>query len=189
MRTLLLCLCVLAHSVFPLHPADASESGWSLLEGPRTVAIMRHAIAPGGGDPAGFRLGDCSTQRNLDETGREQARRIGAAVRDAGVAIDRVLSSQWCRCLETARLLGLGEVEELPSLNSFFQDRSTAGAQTSETRRFLAALPADETAFLVTHQVNITALTDIFPASGEVLLLRIGTGGQAEVLDRILVRP
>ncbi|MBO6560914.1 MAG: histidine phosphatase family protein [Nisaea sp.] len=189
MRTLLFCLCVLVHSAFPLHQARASATGWTLLEEPRTVAIMRHAIAPGGGDPAGFRLGDCSTQRNLDETGREQAQRIGAAVREAGVEIDRVMSSQWCRCLETARLLGLGDVEELPSLNSFFQDRSTAGAQTAETRRFLAALPAGETVFLVTHQVNITALTDVFPASGEVLLLRIGTDGQTEVLDRILVRP
>ncbi|WP_226893516.1 histidine phosphatase family protein [Nisaea sediminum] len=150
---------------------------------------MRHAIAPGGGDPAGFRLRDCSTQRNLDETGREQARRIGAAVREAGVEIDRVLSSQWCRCLETAKLLGLGDVEELPSLNSFFQDRSKAGAQTSETRRVLAAMSPGETVFLVTHQVNITALTDVFPASGEVLLLRVGADGQTEVLDRVLVRP
>ncbi|WP_420403492.1 histidine phosphatase family protein [Nisaea sp.] len=189
MRTLLVCLCFLVQSTAVLDPARASGTGWDLLEEPRTVAIMRHAIAPGGGDPDGFRLGDCSTQRNLDEAGREQARRIGAAVRRAGVAVDRVLSSQWCRCMETAKLLGLGDVEQLPSLNSFFEDRSTGAAQTAETRSFLAALPAGETVFLVTHQVNITALTDVFPASGETLLLRVGAHGQTELLDRILIRP
>lgn len=186
MRTLFASFCLL---LLIYTPAGASESGWSLLEGPRTVAIMRHAIAPGGGDPAGFRLDDCSTQRNLDARGREQARRIGAAVRASGVRIDRVLSSQWCRCLETAELLGLGAVEEMPSLNSFFGDRSSGPEQTARTRAFLREMADDETLFLVTHQVNITALTDVFPSSGEVLVLRIGEDGAASVLDRILVRP
>ncbi|UUX51616.1 histidine phosphatase family protein [Nisaea acidiphila] len=169
--------------------AEANESGWSLLEGPRTVAIMRHAIAPGGGDPEGFRLGDCSTQRNLDARGREQARRIGESVRASGVRIDRVLSSQWCRCLETAELLGLGTVEELPALNSFFEDRSSGPGQTAATRAFLRGVPENETLFLVTHQVNITALTDVIPSSGEVLLLRVGADGVTSVLERILVQP
>jgi len=75
------------------------------------VAVMRHAIAPGTGDPSNFRLGDCQTQRNLSETGRQQARRLGQLLRDRQVPVTRVLSSQWCRCLETAKLLDLGQVE------------------------------------------------------------------------------
>ncbi|HIK16487.1 MAG TPA: histidine phosphatase family protein [Leptolyngbyaceae cyanobacterium M33_DOE_097] len=82
------------------------------------VAVMRHAIAPGTGDPGNFRLGDCQTQRNLSETGRQQARRLGQLLRDRQVPVTRVLSSQWCRCLETARLLDLGQVEPFPILTA-----------------------------------------------------------------------
>lgn len=189
MRLLLLLLGLLFPLLTAADSTRANEAGWQRLEAPRTVALMRHALAPGGGDPANFQLRDCATQRNLNGAGRDQARRIGAAVRDAGVSIDRVLSSQWCRCLETAELLGLGEVEELPSLNSFFGDRASGPAQTAATMSFLRDLPPDETVFLVTHQVNVTALTDVFPASGEVLLLRVAPDGSTEVIERILVRP
>ncbi len=89
-------------------PADPSEELRQAFEAPGTVAIMRHAIAPGTGDPSGFDIGDCSTQRNLDDRGRKQARKVGQAFRAAGIAVDRVLTSQWCRCRETARLLELG---------------------------------------------------------------------------------
>jgi phosphohistidine phosphatase SixA len=146
--------------------AALAESGWEALKRPGAIAIMRHAIAPGTGDPAEFRLGDCITQRNLDDRGRTQARAIGQAFRENGIVVDRVLSSQWCRCLETAELLDLGPVEEFPALNSFFADRSTRNAQTRETRSFLASLPDDARIMLVTHQVNITALTGRSVASG-----------------------
>ena len=153
----------------------------------RTVAIMRHALAPGNGDPPGFRLDDCTSQRNLDDRGRAQARAVGAAIRASGARIDRVLTSQWCRCRETAELLDLGEVEEFPALNSFYEDRSTADAQTRELRDFLASLPPDRTVMLVTHQVNITALTGRAVGSGEVFLLRLHPHGQVEVLAEITV--
>jgi len=153
---------------------------------PRTHAIMRHAIAPGTGDPASFTLGDCATQRNLDDRGRSQARAIGAALRAAGVSVTKVLSSQWCRSAETARLLDLGPVSEAPALNSFFADRSTRDAQTEATRRLLAALPDGETAVLVSHQVNITALTGVYPRSGEVVVLKVGNDGAVEVVGRFL---
>ncbi|WP_226886970.1 histidine phosphatase family protein [Nisaea nitritireducens] len=186
-RSLLFLLIVPLLATALIKPSLASDTrmGWEHLAAPRTFAIMRHAIAPGTGDPDEFRIGDCSTQRNLDERGRAQARRIGAAVRRAGVEVDRILSSQWCRCLETAELLGLGTTEELASLNSFFADRSTGAEQTEGLRAFLGALPDDERVVLVTHQVNITALTGVYPASGEVILFRIEDDGTATVLERI----
>lgn len=182
---LLLSVPLLAMGLSKSPLANDTRIEWERLEAPRTFAIMRHAIAPGTGDPDEFRIGDCSTQRNLDERGRAQARRIGDAVRAAGVEVDRIFSSQWCRCLETAELLGLGATEELASLNSFFADRSTEAEQTEGLRAFLGALPDDETVFLVTHQVNITALTGVYPASGEVILFRFEADGTATVLERI----
>jgi phosphohistidine phosphatase SixA len=189
MRPVVTAGLALALSVVLAPAPAAAEGGWEALERPGAVAIMRHAIAPGTGDPAEFRLRDCTTQRNLDARGRAQARAIGRAIRESGVVIDRVLSSQWCRCLETAELLELGPVEEFPALNSFFADRSTRDAQTEETRRFLAGLPDDVRVLLVTHQVNITALTGRGVASGEVFVIDVTADGEVEVLDEILLRP
>ena len=170
-----------------LTPAFANErgTGWERLAVPKTVAIMRHTIAPGIGDPEDFQIGDCKTQRNLNDNGRLQAQHIGEAVRVAGVTVDRILSSQWCRCLETARLLGLGPVEELASLNSFFADRSTEAGQTEALRAFLRRVTDEETVILVTHQVNITALTGLYTASGEAILLRVEPDGALTVTGRI----
>jgi phosphohistidine phosphatase SixA len=156
-------------------PARADEALWAALAEGGHVALMRHALAPGTGDPESFRLDDCSTQRNLDQTGREQARRTGKTFRERGVSVGRVLSSQWCRCLETAELLALGEVEPFPPLNSFFGDRAQAPDQTEAVRAFLADADAEGPSLvMVTHQVNITALTGIFPRSGEIVVLRLG---------------
>lgn len=157
-------------------PAAAQDDTLALLRQPGAVAIMRHARAPGTGDPPGFRLGECATQRNLDEAGREQARRIGARLRAAGVAAP-VYASEWCRTRETAELLAVGPVQPLPALNSFFGDRAPEAAQTAALRAFMDGL--DGPAVLVTHQVNITALTGVFPADGEMLVLRRGPAGYA----------
>jgi phosphohistidine phosphatase SixA len=156
-------------------PARADEALWAALADGGHVALMRHALAPGTGDPEGFRLNDCGTQRNLDQTGRDQARRTGKLFREHGVAVGQVLSSQWCRCLETAELLALGEVFPFPPLNSFFGERERGRDQTEAVRAFLASADAEGPSLvLVTHQVNITALTGIFPASGEIVVLRLG---------------
>ena len=171
----------------PASGQDASEA-WAALQQPGTVAIMRHALAPGGGDPANFALGDCSTQRNLNDAGREQARRIGQAFRDQSIAVDRVLTSQWCRCRDTAELLDLAPVEDFPALNSFFEDRSTRDQQTAAVRDFLADAPDGEKLILVTHQVNITALTDVFPSSGEVIVIEVGDDGAVDVRGSFLIR-
>lgn len=166
------------------------EAGaWAALRRPGAVAVMRHAIAPGFGDPPEFDGNDCSTQRNLDAAGRDQARAIGAAFRANGIAIDRVMTSQWCRCRDTAELLDLGPVEEFPALNSFFEDRSTRGSQTRKLRDFLAGQPDDRRLMLVTHQVNITALTGRGTSSGEVVVIDVDADGTVEVLGEILIRP
>ena len=173
---------------FVLSPVPAAADGrFARLSQPGIVAIMRHAHAPGSGDPATFALDDCTTQRNLDERGRAQAREIGAAVRTASVTVDRVLTSQWCRCRDTARLLELGPVDDLPALNSFFRNPARADRQTAALRQFLLGLPPAETVVLVTHYVNIRTLTGRGVASAEVLLLEIGRDGTISVIDEILI--
>lgn len=187
-RTLTLVFALSAFLAAAAPSAGAQDSAaLQRLAEPRTHAVMRHALAPGTGDPADFALGDCSTQRNLNAAGRDQARAIGAAMRDAGVEFDRVMTSQWCRCRETAELLDLGKPADEADLNSFYADSSTREAQTTATRRLLAALPEDETVMLVTHQVNITALTGVYPRSGEIIVLRIGEDGAIEALGRFLI--
>jgi len=160
------------------------DIAWDALKQGQAVALIRHAIAPGLGDPPGFRIGDCTTQRNLSQEGRDQARRIGEFFREKGVKETSVYSSQWCRCLETARLLNLGSVKELPALNSFFEDRSTDEAQTKQIRKFILSLSAGKPVIMVTHQVNITALTDIVPSSGEIIIFQLTQDGQGKVLGR-----
>ena len=147
---------------------------------------MRHAIAPGTGDPQNFTLGDCSTQRNLSEAGRQQAERIGEKLRDNSVAIDVVLTSQWCRARDTAERLGFRPVEDEPALNSFFAGRGDRKAQTEALKQRLGELDAaGHKAALVSHQVNITALTGVYPASGEIVVIKLGEDGGVSVEGRI----
>ena len=148
----------------------AENPAWDALKAGGHVALIRHADAPGTGDPSNFELDDCSTQRNLSGGGQAQAGRLGAAFRAHGVSVDEVLTSGWCRCIETATIaFGTGEV--WPPLHSFFRDAGTEAAQTAEVRARVAAWDGPGTLVLVTHQVNITALTDIFPAAGEIVVL------------------
>ncbi|KZN12522.1 histidine phosphatase family protein [Marinomonas sp. TW1] len=166
---------------------QAEQSIGKMLLKPGVHVLMRHALAPGTGDPSHFRVEDCSTQRLLNEAGREQARRIGQVLRDKGVRFDYVFSSQWCRCLETAQLMAMGNVQPESMLNSFFADRSTAESQTQALRQKLITLPPQEKALFVTHQVNITALTGIFPRSGEMILVAVSDENQPlEVIGRFL---
>jgi phosphohistidine phosphatase SixA len=148
------------------------------LDQPGTVVALRHALAPGTGDPPGFVLGDCTTQRNLDARGREQARAIGERLRAAGLAGAAVYSSRWCRCLETAELLALGPVTPLPALDSFFGRPSEREPRTQALRAFLAeAGPGGPPLVLVTHQVNISALAGRGTRSGEGVVLDRDPGG------------
>jgi phosphohistidine phosphatase SixA len=148
--------------------------------------LFRHALAPGTGDPANFRLDDCTTQRNLSAEGRQQAIRMGEALRQQGIVVSRVLSSQWCRCLETARLMNVGAVESFPVLNSFFQNRSTEDTQTEQLRQFILENRENPgVVILVTHQVNIAALSDIVPESGAAVVMRASELDQIELVGQV----
>lgn len=149
------------------------------------VIMLRHANAPGFGDPSGFNITDCSTQRNLDAAGREQARRIGERFRAAGVTRAAVYSSQWCRCLDTARLMELGPVRELASLNSFYERPEDRDPNIRALRVFINSLPIDgPPVFLVTHQVTISAITGSGAASGEAVILKLRNDGTPRVVGR-----
>ncbi|MDX1711490.1 MAG: histidine phosphatase family protein [Rhodovibrionaceae bacterium] len=155
-----------ARAADPVAPAQLADGGY--------VLMLRHALAPGTGDPPDFELGECSTQRNLNDEGRRQAREIGAYLREAGVDEAQVFTSQWCRCRETAELLDLGPVEELPALNSFYQRPEDREPNLEALRKFLAALPVDgPPVVLVTHQVTITAVTGNWVSSGGGYVLRL----------------
>ena len=167
-------------------PAMADDSAlWAALRSGDGIALMRHAQAPGTGDPAGFRLGDCATQRNLSAQGRRQARDIGELFRKNGVATANVYSSQWCRCLDTAKGLGLGPVEPQPLLNSFFGSPEDGRPQTQALRAWMTGLPPGRPVVLVTHQVNITGLTSIVPASGELLFVTARAADPLTVIGRV----
>lgn len=155
------------------------------LVGEGQFLLLRHALAPGTGDPANFNVDDCTTQRNLSEAGRGQARRIGARIKQAGIEKATVYSSQWCRCMDTADLLGLGEVQVLPVLNSFYQRWHLEAEQTEALKQWLVDANLTKPRVLVTHQVNITALTGVFPASGEMVVAEISKDGKVEVIRRI----
>ena len=143
---------------FSAASAAADEALWKRVAQGGVAVMVRHAqTVPGVGDPPGFRIGDCSTQRNLSEQGRAQARRLGAAFQARGIAPARVLSSQWCRCIDTATE-AFGRQTPEPALNSFFDDRGSEVAQSAATRKLIAGVKRGEVLVLVTHQVNITAL-------------------------------
>ncbi len=165
--------------------AQAAADIWAALRGGGHFALIRHALAPGNNDPPGFRLDDCSTQRNLSAEGRAQAARIGELFRANGIVQARVLSSQWCRCTETATLLGLGAVTPQPLLNSFVRDRERGLRQTQALRSWLGQQDLAQPMVLVTHQVVITALSEVFPGSGEIVVMRRLPDGGLSVAGRL----
>lgn len=167
-----------ALSFFSTQQVQALEPElWKKLREGTAVALLRHAIAPGNGDPVGFVVDDCTTQRNLSAEGRAQSQRIGDALKAESITQAAVYSSQWCRCIDTGYGLDLGTIETLPLLNSFYQDRSTESDQTDTLKKWIKRrLENTDTAtilpaILVSHQVNITSLTGVFPSSGELVLV------------------
>ncbi|MGF1648961.1 MAG: histidine phosphatase family protein [Hyphomicrobiaceae bacterium] len=183
-------LCLFVPSVALSDAFETEDRLWRLIETGEAFGMIRHAIAPGFGDPADFELGSCATQRNLDATGRLQAKLIGDRFRAAGIARASVYTSQWCRCRETAELMDLGAPIELPALNSFFEARARAAAQTAALRDWLRTeAPTATPLVLVTHQVNISALTGRSTTSGEMVVVRAPAAGDVEVLGSIRFAP
>ncbi|WP_375192952.1 histidine phosphatase family protein [Marinobacter sp.] len=165
--------------------SENNQQAWEALRDGRAVLMLRHALAPGTGDPADFELYDCSTQRNLNDTGREQARAWKPFLAEHGVTEARVFSSQWCRCMDTAREMAMGEVTEWPSLNSFFRNRGDGPTQTRQTITLVNQLEEGAPVILVSHQVNITALTGIFPSSNEGVIISLPLSEEPTILARV----
>jgi phosphohistidine phosphatase SixA len=163
---------------------QVDTAAWAALQRDGAILLLRHANAPGVGDPPGFQLGDCSSQRNLDATGRVQARRIGEGLRARGVAVRAVYSSRWCRARETADLAFPRLASEQAVFDSFFGERRDEPARTAAARTLLAQWKGPGVLAVTTHQVNITALTGVAPASGEGVVVRVD-GERVEVLGRV----
>lgn len=189
MRRLLVCLFLL----LPLPAAAQAQADeaalWAALREGGHVALIRHALAPGTGDPPEFRVDDCRTQRNLSPAGLAQARAIGERFRANGIDAAAVFSSQWCRCLDTARALALGEVTPFPGLNSFFAGQGDEAQHTRAARALIAEQAGTgKPLVLVTHQVNITALSGVYPSSGEIIVMRVD-GDALSLAGRIRTGP
>ena len=166
--------------------AVAAEDGWLALSQPGNVVLFRHATAPGIGDPANFELFDCSTQRNLNDKGRAEARQLGDRFRSRKIEVAAVVTSQWCRTRETARLAFGDVVKDEPAFNSTFRaSGEISDAQTAQARALLAEWRGPGVLVVFSHQVNITALTGVYPASAEGVVLRLAADGSLKVLGTI----
>ena len=166
----------------------SADEVWTALHAGRHVALMRHTDAPGGaGDPPGFRIDDCATQRNLSAKGRADAARIGARLRSEGIAIERILSSPWCRCMDTATLLELGPVEAAPTFGNVVVLSDQRESLTAGARAVIDKWTGSGILLVVTHGANIFALTGISPASGEIVVVRSASGGSSESVGRLIL--
>jgi phosphohistidine phosphatase SixA len=169
-------------SCFFLATSHLSHAGLKEdLETGSYVLMMRHADAPGYSDPAGYNLTDCSTQRNLGEAGKTQAKMIGQWLKTQGVESAQVFSSPWCRCKDTATLLNKGTVTVEPSLGSFFENRGNRQEQTRATQIKIAQLLKSsprKPVIMVTHQVNIQDFAGQSLSSGSMVLVKVNASGQ-----------
>jgi len=166
--------------------AAASDEAWAALAKGGHVALVRHGNAPPGyGDPPGFKIDDCATQRNMDERGRAQARAVGEAFRQHGVIVDKILSSPWCRCLETARLMALGPVENTWAVAA--SDRSPE--RLVVLKQMVAGWRGPGTLVLVTHALTVQALVGIMPDQAETVVVKPKPGNEPgiDVVGRIAV--
>ena len=167
--------------------ADDAADAWKALRAGGHVALMRHADAPGGvGDPPGFSVDDCATQRNLSEKGRVDAEKIGSRLKGEGIAFEKILSSPWCRCIDTARLLNLGTVETEATFGNVVVLKDQRQTLTTGARALIARWTAGGNLLVVTHGANIQALIGVWLASGEIVVVK-GGSDRAEPVGRLLL--
>ncbi|MCV0397966.1 MAG: histidine phosphatase family protein [Rhizobiaceae bacterium] len=172
-------------------PAAATEAGWALLRQGGHVVLISHAAAPGAGDPANFDIEDCRTQRNLSEQGRLQARKMGALLAARAAPVTRVLSSRYCRALDTARqAFDADIIEPWPALDSLANNEDAERERSAEVIGFVNSYTGSNNVVLVTHQDNITALTGVRPRDGEAVIVGPKPEGEdgLAVLGRIIFR-
>jgi phosphohistidine phosphatase SixA len=164
-----------------LLPISAQANLASELSDGQHVLLMRHADAPGFGDPAGYQLDQCSTQRNLGEYGKKQAALIGVWLKQQGITSANVMSSPWCRCIDTAKLLNLGKIQIATALGSFFDNMSLEKQQTKELEKLVQSTLKNNNKtplILVTHHVNIQAYTGKVVGVGDMVLVKVNQNGQ-----------
>jgi phosphohistidine phosphatase SixA len=172
-------------TLFLLTPVHATEAGWALLRDGGHVVLIRHAMA-GSGDPANFDIENCATQRNLSARGKQQARKIGALFAARAAPVDRVLSSRYCRCLDTARFaFGEGVAEPVNALDPPTRDEAAKEKQKAEMQELVKDFTGSGNLLLVTHLENIAALTEVSPREGEAIIVR-PEGGGLHVIGRII---
>tara|TARA_Y200000002_G_C22590097_1_gene624824 strand:+ start:173 stop:721 length:549 start_codon:yes stop_codon:yes gene_type:complete len=158
-----------------LIPADlfANDKAWDLLKEGNKIVFIRHSLAPGGGDPSNFNLTKCSTQRNLNQAGINQSKKIGELFKKNKVPVDKVLTSQWCRCKDTA-FHAFGKYEEFFALNSTFQAKFSGNGskQRKALKKYIKNWNGNgKNLILVTHYVITIEHTDYAPSSGEVVVV------------------
>ncbi|MET0349060.1 MAG: histidine phosphatase family protein [Rhizobacter sp.] len=169
--------------------ANADEAVWRLLQGGGQVVLIRHALTtPGVGDPEGMTLSDCTTQRNLSDEGRAHARALGDALRTRAVPVGEVLSSPWCRCIETVKLvLGRDPVVE-PALGNVFGRSERADAQVAALRPLVSRRPVEGNTLMFSHGSTILALTGVSPDTSEMVVLTPSGSGRFTVAGRLRTR-
>lgn len=181
-RTLLLALAILVGAV---QTSAADDALWTLLKGGGQVVLIRHAITtPGVGDPSGMRLDDCATQRNLTDAGRRDARTLGEAFRARGIPVGRVLSSPWCRCVETAKLAF--EVAEIwAPLGNLFGRPEKSAEQIRQMRARVSERTTGGNVIMVSHGSTIQALTGVSPNTAEMVIVTPQGEGRFQVAGRL----
>ena len=176
-------VAVASVAVAPVHAADAV---WQALQTPGAVVVLRHSYAPGGFDPPDARLDDCSTQRNLDDNGRAQARHVGEAFRQHGISVGTVLSSPRCRCLDTARL-AFGRAEPWLPLQGALSDSELRKRLVAEIQALIAGHRDGAPLVLVTHGSVVSDLTGVNIRMGEFVVLQRASDGKHAVVGRLYV--
>jgi phosphohistidine phosphatase SixA len=186
-KTVLIVGAMVLSMTLPARASDLSEK----LRSSGYVLLMRHASAPGLGDPPNYTLDDCKTQRNLDAEGRRQAVVVGDWLRKQGVQSASVFSSIWCRCKDTAALLGFDAYQVEPSLGSFFDEMAKAPESNRALQRFVAqslTVKGERALILVTHHVNILEFSGENVASGDLVLVKVDASGN-RLSHQVIPRP
>lgn len=169
-------------------PAWANDALWALLEKGGQVVLIRHGLTtPGVGDPPGFTLADCKTQRNLVDAGRREAERLGAALRTRHIAVAQVRSSPWCRCIETAKLVFGTDAVVDDTLANLFEYSQNRERQVAEFRKLVANAPKHGNLMLVTHGSTTAAFTGINQGTAEMVIVTPEGGGKYRVAGRLAV--
>jgi broad specificity phosphatase PhoE len=184
-RLATLAMVVLLSTLAVPRSAAADERLWSRLRGGGHVILVRHALTtPGVGDPAGMRLDDCGSQRNLSEEGRRDARALGEAFRARGIAVERVLTSPWCRCIETAQL-AFGAGEPWPALGNLYGRPEHRARQVTAMQALVGTRGRGGNLVLVSHGSTIAALTGVAPDTSEMVIVAPQGSGRFEVIGRL----